>query len=108
MFGQWSARGRQARGCTWQRVNRAKAFKTGDSNLTKEWNRVCLDPATCVMKTGGAPGRGSTVLRHSKQVISTLQKSGSVYALTVQADQLVSARRLLLDQLLASGDFSDA
>ena len=38
-------------GCTWQRVNRAKTFKAGDINLTKEWIRVCLDRATCVMQT---------------------------------------------------------
>ena len=47
--------------------------------------RMCSDSgAQGAGRLVGAPGRGSTVLRHSKQVIATLQKSGTVYALTLQ------------------------
>ena len=38
----------------------------------------------------------------------SIQKSGSLYALTMQAHQPVLARRLLFDQLLASANSSDA
>ena len=40
-------------GCTWQRVNRARGFRTGDINVTKELIRVGLAVATNVIKIEG-------------------------------------------------------
>ena len=40
-------------GCTWQRVNRARGFRTGDINFTKELIRVGLAVATNVIKIEG-------------------------------------------------------
>ena len=40
-------------GCTWQRVNRARGFRTGDINFTKELIRVALAFATYVIKIEG-------------------------------------------------------